>query len=64
MSRVFTKRILSKGLAEKLLRKGYRIKQIEYDGVAKKERYHFVVEGNFFNDLDYLMEDFKRNRRD
>ena len=64
MSRVFTKRILSKGLAEKLLRKGYRIKEIEYDEVVKKERYHFVVEGNFFNDLDYLMEDFKRNRRD
>ena len=64
MSRVFTKRILSKGLAEKLLRKGYRIKEIEYDEVAKKERYHFVVEGDFFTDLDCLMEDFKRNRRD
>lgn len=55
----FLKKILSKGLAEKMLRKGYRINHIEktHEG---KEVYFFIAEGNFFVDFDKEIDDFRK----
>lgn len=59
MNSLFKKKILSKGLAEKLIRKGYVISKIEYKENGR-EIYYFNVEGNFFKDLDQEISDFKK----
>lgn len=55
----FLKKILSKGLAEKMLRRGYRIDHIE-ENIKGKEVYFFIAEGNFFIDFDKEIEEFRK----
>lgn len=58
--RVFTKTILSKGLAEKLLRKGHKLIEVRFNDQTNREIYLFEADKNFFEDLDYFVEEFKK----
>ena len=58
--RVFTKTILSKGLAEKLLRKGHKLIEVKFNDQTNREIYLFEADKNFFEDLDYFVEEFKK----
>lgn len=60
MRRVFTKTVLSKGLAEKLLRKGHRLIEVGFNNQTNREVYLFEANKNFFTDLDYFIEEFKK----
>ena len=57
-------KVFNTGITRRLLRKGYRIKDIEpNENNYSKTVFVFHVEGNFMKDIEQFKEEFKAQRR-